>query len=160
MAITLTVGDQEVNLAVSAAEVNLSVQAAGVTLSSYIPGPAGPIGPPGTSVYTLETNSDIGGNRALSTEGNYAIYADSTDTSKPAIGISVGAVSSGVDVTVQSGAKMTVSSAGWVIDLPIYLSTNGTMTQVEPTSGFSQVLGHAYKSDVIIIDIQKPIIRS
>lgn len=146
MAITLIIGNQIVDLAVTPATV---------TLNTYIPGPPGPAGEVG---FTLPTNSDIGGNRAISTVSGYAAYADCSDITKPAIGVSTGAVSSGSDVTLQSGSKMTVVGAGWTPDQPIYVSTNGILTQTEPVSGFSQVLGVAHDSETIIIEIQKPII--
>ena len=149
MGITLTVGDQD---------VTLSVQAAGATLSTYIPGPAGPEGPAGASTFDLQTNSSIGGNRAVTTAGGYAIYADNTDEDKFAVGISTGAVDSGDDVTVQSGGKMTVTGAGWTVGGLVYLSTNGTLTQTEPSTGISQVLGVAHSADVIIIEIRKQVI--
>jgi hypothetical protein len=70
----------------------------------------------------------------------------------------MGAVSTGDDVTVQSNGKMTVTGASWTPGGVIYLSTNGTLTQTEPTTGFSQVVGIAHSADVIIIEIRKPII--
>ncbi len=154
MAITLTVGGQTVTLAVSAASV---------TLSTYIPGPPGVVGPPGPAGgagFTLPTDSDIGGSRAVATSGGYAVYADSSDVSLPAIGISMGAVSAGDDVTVQSGSKLTVSGAGWTPGQPVYTSVNGLLTQTEPTTGFSQVLGVAHDATTLLIEVQKPVIRS
>lgn len=110
-----------------------------------------------TSGFTLTAALDIGGDRAIATSSGNAIYADCS-TNKPAVGISTGAVSSGEDVTVQNSGKLTVTGAGWTPNGLIFLSTNGTLTQTEPMSGISQVLGRAYSSDVMIIDIQRPII--
>ena len=154
MGIILNVGDQT---------VNLSVQSGGLSVGTYIPGPQGVPGPPGPASgegYLLPTDSDIGGNRAIATVNGYANYADCTDPTKQAIGLSMGAVSSGADVTIKSGGKMVITGAGWLTGAPIYLSVNGTLTQTEPTTGFSQVLGMAHSSDTILINIQKQIILS
>jgi len=110
-----------------------------------------------TSSYTLPTEISIGSNRAVASVDGYAVYADNS-LNLSAIGISSGAVVGGNDVSVQSIGKMLTTSAGWTINDVIYLSTNGTMTQTEPTSGISQTLGKAHKSDSIIINIDKPII--
>lgn len=150
MSITLIVGAQE---------ITLSTTAANVALSTYIPGPQGEVGPPGPAGgagFTLPTTSDIGGNRAVGTVNGYAVYADCS-TGVIAVGISMVAVSSGEDVILQSGSKMTVTGAGWTPGGTIYVSTNGTLTQTEPTSGFSQKLGVAHDAETILIDISRPI---
>ena len=148
-----------ITLIVGAQEITLSATAANVTLSTYIPGPQGEVGPPGPSGgagFTLPTNSAIGGNRAVGTGSEYAIYADCS-TGIIAVGISMAAVSSGEDVTLQSGSKMIVTGAGWTPGGIIYTSTNGTLTQAEPTTGFSQKLGIAHNAETILIDISRPI---
>ena len=156
MGISLTVGGSHVELEVKAAVMDLEVKAANVELNTCIPGPAGPPGPAGGAGYTLPTEVDLGGNRAIATDNGFAVYADSS-SGRPAIGISTGAVSGGEDVVLQSGAKMVISGAGWTPGLPIFTGLNGVLTQVEPTSGFSQYLGMAHDSETIIIEIAKPI---
>lgn len=120
-------------------------------------GPVGPPGPEGGSGYTLPTNSAIGGNRAVATGNIHAVYAGS-DTMLPAVGVSMGAASSGNDVTLQTGGKMLVTSAGWTPDYPVFLGVNGTLTQTEPTSGISQKLGVAHDQDILLIDIKTHVI--
>jgi len=107
--------------------------------------------------YTLPTEINIGGNRALASVDGYAVYADNS-LSLPAIGISSGAVVGGNDVNVRSGGKITLTGAGWTPNGVIYLSTNGTLTQTEPITGLSQTIGKAHTSEIIIINIGKPII--
>lgn len=148
MGVTLTVGEQE---------ISLSVKAANVTLSTYIPGPKGDTGLPGSAYFELPTNFSIGGNRAVGTSAAFIVYADCS-TSSPAIGISRAATTSGTNCEVQTGGKMVVPGAGWTPGGIIYASTNGTLTQTEPTSGFSQKLGVAHDAETIIIEISKPII--
>ena len=150
MSIILNVGDQT---------VTLSANTAAVTLSTYIPGPQGVIGPPGPTGgagYTLPTNSDIGGNRAITSSNSYAAYADNTDETTYCVGLSMGAVSSGADVTLQSGGKMVVSGVGWTESLPVFVSTNGTLTQIVPVTGYVQQVGIAFDSETLIIEISEP----
>ena len=159
MSISLTVGGAHVDLEVKAAVMDLEVKAANIELNTCIPGRPGPTGPPGPAGgagFVLPTNSPIGGNRAVATDSNYAVYADCS-TGQIAIGISTGAVSGGEDVVLQSGAKMVVTGMNWTPDLPIFTGLNGVLVQVEPTSGFSQYLGMAHDSETIIIEIAKPI---
>ena len=119
-------------------------------------GPAGPIGAGGGSSFTLPTNSDLGGNRVIATVSEFAVYADSS-ANKPAIGITTGASVSGVDCNLQSGGKMAVSGMSWTPDSPIFLGVNGLLTQTEPVSGFSQLLGYAHNAETILIEIGQPI---
>lgn len=159
MGVTLTVGGRTVALSTPSANVSLTAKAATVSLTTYVPGPKGDTGPAGTSYYELPTNSDIGGNRAVGTSSGYAVYADSS-TPVQAVGITMSATSSGENAKVQTGGKMTVTAAGWTPGAPVFLGANGTLTQTEPTSGISQVLGIAHGSDVILIEINQPIRRS
>lgn len=159
MGVTLAVNGQQITLSTPAAQVDLTVKSATVTLNTCIPGPQGVVGPPGPAGgagFTLATNSDIGGNRAVSVSGGYAAYADSTDETTYCVGLSMGAVSSGADVTLQSGGKMVVSGAGWTEDLPVFVSTNGTLTQVVPVIGYVQQVGMAFDSQTLIIEISEP----
>ena len=159
MSIILNVGDQAVTLTAKTAAVTLTANTAAVTLSTYIPGPQGDVGPPGPTGgagYTLPTNSDIGGNRAITSSNSYAAYADNTDETTYCVGLSMGAISSGADVTLQSGGKMTVSGAGWTESLPVFVSTNGTLTQSAPVTGYVQQVGMAFDSETLIIEINEP----
>ena len=159
MGVTLTANGQTVSLSVETGQVTLGISDATVSLSTCIPGPKGDTGLPGSAYFELPTNSDLGGNRAVGTVSGYAAYADCS-TPVPAIGITKSATSSGDNTDVQTGGKMTVTAAGWTAGKPIFLSTSGTLTQTEPSSGISQVLGTAHGSDVILIEIDRPIIRS
>lgn len=174
MAMTLNVGGQSVNLDATAAAVTLTVEgqtielsatSASVEIQTYVPGSAGAdgtdgapgaVGPPGGSGFTLPTEISIGGNRAVATVSEFAVYADSL-LGLPAVGISTGAVVGGNDVTLQSGSKMAVTGAGWAPGSPVFLSTNGTLTQTEPVAGLSQVLGIAHDAETILIEIVQPI---
>ena len=144
MGVTLTVGGRT---------IALSVKAASVTLSTYVPGPKGD---KGDSFFELPTNSDIGGNRAVGTVSGFTAYADCS-ASVVAVGLSMGATQSGINCKIQTWGKMVVTGAGWTPNAPVFLSVNGTLTQVEPVHGFSQVVGIAHDSETLLINIEKPI---
>lgn len=108
-----------------------------------------------TNVY-LQTNSDIGGNRAVSSIGGYAGYAD-YDTLNIAIGISTAAVSSGTDVAIQTSGKMSITGAGFIQDEPVFVGSNGTLTQTPGGSGFIQKVGIAISNEALLIEIAQPI---
>jgi len=152
--LVLNTGDLEITATNQVVQLACTIPT--VTINTCIPGPvgpAGPVGPSSDSGFELATNSDIGGNRAVTLDSEYAAYADHTDLTKSAVGISMGAVVAGTAVVIQSGGKMTVTGAGWTVDGLIYVGVNGTLTQTPPTTGFLQVIGKAYKSDVIIIEV-------
>ena len=112
---------------------------------------------PSDNLIYLPTNSDIGGHRAVATN-DYAYYADPTITNSFCVGISVSAVSAGVDVPLQVSGKLQIPGMSWVVGGCVFVGTNGVLTQVVPTSGFIQKIGIACGSDCVLIEISQPII--
>ena len=135
--------------------VTLEARSAAVTLTTCVPGIQGPAG---DLEYTLPTEIAINGNCPVTSINGYVVYADSSDASKLAIGISMESVEAGDDVTIQIGGKMTVTGAGWTDNLPVYVSTAGVLTQTKPTSGFIQEVGVAIGTDILLINIQNILI--
>jgi hypothetical protein len=86
-------------------------------------------------------------------------YADSTDVSTVGLllGITQGAAVAGGWVYIVSVGILN-GLAGLTPFMPIYLSTNGDITQVPPTTGYIQRLGVAIASDTIYINISPSII--
>jgi len=118
---------------------------------------AGTSGVSPVPVYSLPTNVAIGGNRAIATSGEYACYADCSDINKPAIAISKGAVSAGDDVPLQVSEKMTISGAGFTPGEYVFVGLNGVLTQTPSTAGYSQIVGVAHSSEILLIEISQPI---
>lgn len=117
-------------------------------------GPAGPAGVSGDGYVVLIAGSALGGHRAVIDNVTYADHSNSLHAGK-VIGITTGSSTTGNPVTIQSGGKLngfTGLSLG-----PVYLSTNGTLTQTAPTSGFIQQLGVAVSATEIMIQIHMPI---
>lgn len=111
----------------------------------------------GDSGVILPTNSALGGNRAVSTKDQFACYADCDDASISAVGISTGAVVSGVPVELQTSGKMTISAAGFTENNFVFVGSNGVLTQTPSGISFVQKVGIAHSPEILLIDISQPI---
>jgi len=124
-------------------------------------GDKGDTGSSGTlSSYTYTAGEIIGGHRAIVIDNNLAYYTDCTNLdhiNKP-IGISSNASISGGNVTVVFYGEMEESSWNWDINLPIWISTNGLLTQIPPVTGFSCIIAFPITSIKIFINKQEILI--
>lgn len=121
----------------------------------------------GTTITRINvvTAVAIGGHRlvVLNSDGN-AIYADSHNLTHAhkVLGITTGAASAGDTVTVQITGVLSEPSWTWTLDEPIWLGTNGILTQTppEPTNGdvFSLIVGFPTAANAAMISIQQPIL--
>lgn len=126
-------------------------------------GSQGPQGIPGNSI-TYEVSvagGTMSGHRMVTVnESGKLIYADNTIAShaNKVLGMITSAVVLDDIVNVYTTKTVTEMSWSWNIDEPLYLSTNGTITQVPPTTGFLLIVGFAVTSTKIFLDIGSPII--
>ncbi len=128
-----------------------------VTIAAGTQGPQGirgPIGLSGAGLIELTAGMDVGGNRVVT---GSAEYADNTDLSTIGriIGITVGAALSGSLVNIMANGELD-GFYGLTVNEPVYLSTNGTITQALPTAGYLQKLGVAISATSILINISNP----
>jgi len=86
------------------------------------------------------------------------IYADCTviTHANKVLGMTTQAAVVG-DVAVQRGGVLIEPTWSWILDTPIWLSTNGLMSQVPPVSGFSLIIGFPLDATSMFIDIREPI---
>jgi hypothetical protein len=124
-------------------------------------GEKGDIGLAGANYATLPTASVLGGHRVIASLANTLVYADNTNNqhSNTIVGLSTGA-SSGSALTLQSSGFITEPSWTWTPDLPIFLSTNGLMTQTQPLIGFSILIATAITSTTVFLRFNQPITLS
>jgi hypothetical protein len=127
----------------------------------------GPQGPPGTggtsSDLSIVAAIALGGHRIVVPDSNgKAIYADNTISShaNKVLGMTTGAIVEGGTATVKTEGEITESSWSWTLDTPIWLSTNGLMTQTPPTTGFSLIIGFPISATKLFIDLREPIFLS
>ena len=122
-----------------------------------IQGVKGDIGPTAGSAMNVTATSALGGNRAITIVNNNIVYASSdTPNSNGVIGFTARAVVTGEVIDIITANDLGGFS-GLTAGQPIYLSTNGTITQTVPTSGVLQVLGSALSDTKINIKIQPSI---
>ncbi|MBI3257875.1 MAG: hypothetical protein HYZ54_00085, partial [Ignavibacteriae bacterium] len=102
-------------------------------------------------------SENLGGHRIVTVEGYYASKDTSVDKFK-ILGMTTGAVSIGEAAQVITHGSITESSWNWTVGNPIFLSTNGLLTQTPPTSGFRMIIGIPQTSNTMFVDISEPII--
>jgi hypothetical protein len=124
-------------------------------------GPAGPVGPSGVSgaqFIQLETDIAIGGHRIVKVTPTGCDYADSSDMNHigRVIGMSLSAYSQGLTADIYTHGDVEEFSWNWNLG-PIYLATNGLMTQTPPTTGFVQQVATALSPTKLFIELQLPI---
>jgi hypothetical protein len=148
-----TVSIESSGIVISEEEVQSSVVLAN--------GPQGPQGPPGpsTQLIYVPTSINVGGNRAVSINtAGLLYYPDPATEANPIIGITTYAGNIGDMVEVQLVGIMTEPSWNWVGNTPIYLASNGALTQTTPTTGILHVVGFPIAQNRIFIEKQPPVI--
>lgn len=106
---------------------------------------------------TITAAENLGGHRVVTVEGYYASKDTANDKFK-VLGITTGAVNSGETATVTTYGEMTESSWNWTSGTPVFLSTNGLMTQTAPTTGFRTIIGIPLTSTSMFVNISEPIV--
>lgn len=97
----------------------------------------------------------IGAFRAVAIDNNGdLIYADkdTLDHRNRILGITITAVSAGGTPVVVQFGHIDEITWSWTMNLPIYLGTNGLLTQTPPTSGILQQLGYPTSSIGMVVD--------
>lgn len=111
---------------------------------------------------SLIASGAIGGHRVLVTNGDGSCsYADATNSAhvNRVIGISSSAAIDGADVTIITLGQIVESSWNWTIGQPVFIGTNGLLTQTEPTApSFWHIIGVAIAADTIFVQQNQPII--
>lgn len=72
------------------------------------------------------------------------------------LGITTSSANIGETITIQVGGKVTDSSWSWSNGL-VFVTTNGTLTQTAPTTGWEIVIGYAPSPTTINLDFREPI---
>ncbi len=127
-----------------------------------LPGPQGLPGQAGVSFLTFKADGALGGHRAVVMTGTGKVgYADNLTPShaNAVVGITLGAASDGNDVQVQNGGEILEPSWNWALQSPVFLSTNGLLTQTCPVTGFALILGAPTSPDTLLVGIKQPFIQ-
>jgi hypothetical protein len=136
----------ELNVAIQPQENAVNVLTGATIINNY-----------GSDTVAITAAENLGGHRIVTVEGFYASKDTATDKNK-VLGMTTGAVSIGSEATVQVSGFIEESSWNWNVDLPVFLSTDGQLTQSAITSGFSLIVGKPRTATNMFISISEPII--
>ena len=74
-----------------------------------------------------------------------------------AVGVSVNSGASGQTIKTQTFGILEDSSFTFTLNEPLFLTTNGIITETAETTGFSVQIGHSLGNGAIFINIREPI---
>lgn len=128
-------------------------------LTEITRGPQGIPGPAGDATLYYEAGQILSGHRVVMIEDDKAFYADCTIPThgNRVLGITTGASVIGVQSRIQPSGEMSESSWAWIIDVPVWLITDGLLSQTPPSSGFSLIVGFPISSTKLLIRISEPL---
>lgn len=117
-------------------------------------GTQGPQGIPGqsTSYIYMLAGSTLGGSRAVASLPNGTVGYPIENA--PILGITTGATVVGGVVEIQITGLMQEPSWNFTLGLPIFIGTEGTLTQIEPETGLLCIIAEPILSNKIFIDKQ------
>ena len=107
------------------------------------PGPAGPAGPMG-GIASRIAGENIGGHRAVTVGADGKAYlASPVEAQAQAVfGVTTGAALAGAVVVIQCAGEQVEPAWSWTPG-PVWLGTDGVLTQVVPTVGAAVLIGTA-----------------
>lgn len=115
-----------------------------------------------TLVKRIDSPLSVGGHRVLSINANGGIvYASSDDQSmapRSVFGVTLGAAVAGGHVDVLIYGEIVESTWNFDVQLPIFLGSNGVMTQIPPASGWSIILGQPTSTNSMLFNPREPIV--
>lgn len=127
-------------------------------------GPAGIQGLPGPAAGTAFTRpaaANVSGGKAVTLNAaGQCLHANGANASmaNSVAGISLNGGAPGADITIiTSGGEIEESVWNWQANKPIFLGTDGALTQVAPTSGYVLVVGVAVGPTRMLVKVQQPI---
>jgi hypothetical protein len=123
-------------------------------------GVQGPPGVPGASTQFEyhPAGMTLGGNRVVTVNSSgQLVYPDPIQLNSWCLGVTKHSALQGELVQVQIFGSHTEPSWNWSAGEPVFLSTNGALTQTPPTSGQLIAVGTAQTPTRIFIDINPPI---
>jgi hypothetical protein len=123
-------------------------------------GPAGPEGISGIQSINIFSENILSGNKVVAYTANGLVYADNTNLThtNSVLGFTRTASNANSNTSIQTFGFLN-GFYGLLTGLPVYLSTNGDITQIVPNIGFVHNLGIALSSTELNINITMPIVK-
>jgi hypothetical protein len=110
----------------------------------------------GADTVGVTAAENLSGHRIVTVEGYYASKDTASDKFK-VLGMTTGAVSSGSEATVQLSGYITEAGWNFTVGEPVFLSTNGHITQTSPTDGFRLIVGKPKTATTLFLELSEPI---
>ena len=105
---------------------------------------------------SVSAAENLGGHRVITLDGFYASKDNAADKFN-VLGVTQGAVSLGSTAVVTVFGEITNGGWSWTVGSPVFLSTNGQLTQTAPTTGFRIIIGRPTTATTLFVDISEPI---
>jgi len=145
---------------------NIDTEVFLTTVSSIgVQGPPGPPGPPSVIaeriLITRIASGNIGGQRmVISNVDGTVSFADSSNLLHlgKVVGLTDFAALDGEEVTITREGLVEFEGFSFDPDLPVYLSTDGLLTQTPAVTGFSQIVGFAESPTKLFVYLREPIL--
>lgn len=133
-----------------------------VSAQIEVSGAVGIRGPQGESgqEFTVQAGATLSGHRAVKILNGLAYYCDATDPLDigKAIGITTGASVMGDDINVHFHGLLAESSWNWIAG-PVYVGSNGLLTQDPNGLAFAQQIGVAVSEKSLNVNCQLAILQ-
>lgn len=109
--------------------------------------------------FVKEAGEDISALKLIyQTDINTVEFADSTTyTESVVLGLSLNSAVTGNDVEILTYGQHDDAFFNFSLNEPLFLGSNGNITNVEPATGFVTQIGHGLGAGGIFIDIKRPI---
>ena len=93
-------------------------------------------------------------------EAGHLAYASCDDTTHfgRVVGVTTQAAEPGAPCNVQNFDRIVEGTWSWTPGEPVFLGTNGALTQTAPTAGFLMVVGFAISATVLFVSLRDPIL--
>ena len=111
--------------------------------------------------FTLPAGEILSGHRAVISDNGLAFYADNQTLAHAGqlAGLTMGAALEGDSVTIQALGLITEQSWQWIPG-PLWLGSNGVITQTIPATGMQWRLGTALTATTVLWEPDMPIIQT
>ena len=140
--------------------VEQNIISAPITIGSK--GLKGDQGVPGIPVgVSFIAGEALGGHRVVIVDGSSGLlfYADSSNINhaNKIVGMTDGAVIQGDPANVVIYGEVAEPTWNWTLDIPIWIGSNGLLTQSSPSVGFSRIIGFPVLPTKIFVELREPI---
>jgi len=125
-------------------------------------GPQGNIGPAGGVALTVTAGAALGGHRIVHLDSSEKAQYAGNQTAAHALvmlGMTLGAAVLNDPVNVQSFGEVIEPSWSWTLNQPVYLDTNGLLTQTTPVAPalFQRIVGFPTAATKLFLSFREPI---